>query len=140
MEPETSAPKIGPEQAPVEYGPSIEHVQQTQPERGLLETGAEHKEQVSEAAAKVSDLSGAVTAVPSPVMPVTDDTTSDDQSALATPAVAADEDLIEKEWVDRAKKIVADTREDPYSQENAVSKLQKDYLKKRYGRELGEAN
>ena len=114
--------------------------QQTQPERGLLETGAEHKEQMSEAAARASDASGAATPVPSPVTPVTDDAASNDQTGLVTPAVAADEDLIEKEWVDRAKKIVADTREDPYSQENAVSQLQKDYLKKRYGRELGEAN
>ncbi len=140
MEPETSAPKLGPEQAPVEYGPSIEHVQQTQPERGLLETGNEHKEQASEAAAKTSDLSGPTIVPLMPAAPPTDDAVSDDQAALAAPAVAADEDLIEKEWVDRAKKIVADTREDPYSQENAVSQLQKDYLKKRYGRELGEAN
>lgn len=53
-----------------------------------------------------------------------------------SPLVAADEDLIEKEWVDKAKKIVSDTKEDPYSQEKEVSKLQADYLKKRYGKEI----
>jgi len=52
------------------------------------------------------------------------------------PLVAGDEDLIEKEWVDKAKKIVADNKEDPYSQEKEVSKLQADYLKKRYGKEI----
>lgn len=52
------------------------------------------------------------------------------------PLVAADEDLVEKEWVDKAKRIVAQTKSDPHSQEKEVSKLQADYLKKRYGKEL----
>lgn len=54
----------------------------------------------------------------------------------SSPLVAADEDLIEKEWVDRAKKIVLQTKDDPYNQEKEVSKLQADYLKKRYGKEI----
>lgn len=58
--------------------------------------------------------------------------TSDDN-----PAVAADEDLIEKEWVDKAKKIILDTRDDPARREREVGKLQSDYLRKRYGKELG---
>lgn len=53
-----------------------------------------------------------------------------------SPLAASDEDLIEKEWVDKAKKIVALTKDDPYSQEKEVSKLQADYLKKRYGKEI----
>lgn len=53
-----------------------------------------------------------------------------------SPMSASDEDLIEKEWVDKAKKIVAQTRDDPYTQEKEVSKLQADYLKKRYGKEI----
>lgn len=52
------------------------------------------------------------------------------------PISASDEDVIEKEWVDKAKKIVAQTKDDPYAQEKEVSKLQADYLKKRYGREI----
>jgi hypothetical protein len=52
------------------------------------------------------------------------------------PLVAADEDVIEKEWVDKAKKIVAQTKNDPYIQEKEVSKLQADYIKKRYGKEI----
>lgn len=53
------------------------------------------------------------------------------------PAVAADEDLIEKEWVDKAKQIVSQTRDDPARQEKEVGRLQADYLKKRYGKQLG---
>lgn len=138
MEPETSAPKFGPEHAPIQYGP--EHIPQpVQPERGLLETGAERTEQVAETTARTSDTAGAAVAMPTTV--VTDDSaTTQDLSLTAAPAVAGDDDLIEKEWVDRAKKLVADTRNDPFLQENVVTELQKDYQKKRYGRELGEAN
>lgn len=52
------------------------------------------------------------------------------------PATAADDDLIEKEWVEKAKKLVSETRSDPHAQENAVSLLQADYLEKRYGRTI----
>ena len=50
-----------------------------------------------------------------------------------TPAVADDLDLIEKEWVDKAKQIVAETRNDPYMQNDKMSKYKANYIKKRYG-------
>lgn len=61
---------------------------------------------------------------PTPQQPVSD----------TNPAAAADEDLIEKEWVEKAKKVVAETKHDPYLQGQEVSKLQADYLRKRYGK------
>lgn len=64
--------------------------------------------------------------------PVQDNTKSQTQDD--TPVVAADEDLIEKEWVEKAKKVIAETKHDPYLQEQAVSKLQADYLQKRYNK------
>lgn len=137
MEPETSTPKLGPEQAPVQYGPNIERAPvQSVPERGLVETGAERREQLSESSA-ASAVSGLTTILPTPV--VTSVVVSDNPVVSDTPITANDDDLIEKEWVEKAKKIVADTRDDPYKREEAVNRLQKDYLMKRYGRELGEA-
>ncbi len=62
-----------------------------------------------------------------PVASTTDD---------GNPALADDVDVIEKEWVDRAKKIVSATRADPHRQEKEVSKLQADYLLKRYGKQV----
>lgn len=56
------------------------------------------------------------------------------------PSVAADEEVIEKEWVDKAKKIITLTKDDPYKQEKEVSKLQADYLKKRYGKDIKVTN
>lgn len=53
-----------------------------------------------------------------------------------SPAEAADVDVIEKEWVDQAEKIVEQTKGDPYLEEEAVEALQMDYLKKRYGHDV----
>ena len=138
MEPETSLPKSGPERVSEGYNPAIERAPQyASPETGI-ETGAERREQVAEAAAAAADSSGLPTALPAPVV-VTASPVDDTTQISTAPLVAGDDDLIEKEWVDRAKKIVAETKEDPYKREAAVSQLQKDYQKKRYGRELGEA-
>lgn len=52
------------------------------------------------------------------------------------PLIADDVDVIEKEWVDKAKKIVNATKENPYEQEKEVSKLQADYLMKRYNKQI----
>lgn len=54
------------------------------------------------------------------------------------PSVAADDDLIEKEWVDKAKNIIEETKDDPYRREQEVGKLQREYIKKRYGRDIGD--
>lgn len=56
----------------------------------------------------------------------------------SVPLVAADEDLIEKEWVDKAKKIISETKDDPYAREQEVKKLQIEYVRKRYGRVIGD--
>jgi len=81
--------------------------------------------------------------LPAPLVPVNDD------GAVASPAAPAvddttmlsaeDQDLIEKEWIDKAKKIINETKEDPYRREKEVSKLQIEYIRKRYGREIGQA-
>lgn len=55
---------------------------------------------------------------------------------IPLPPGAEDSDLIEKEWVERAKQIVEHTREDPYEQQRALSEMKADYLKKRYGKDI----
>lgn len=54
----------------------------------------------------------------------------------AVPQLADDSDLIEKEWVVKAKQIVAATKEDPYVQNKELSKFKADYLKKRYNKDI----
>jgi hypothetical protein len=57
------------------------------------------------------------------------------EAAVDAPAVADDVDVIEKEWVDKAKQIVDKTKDDPYRQTEEVDVLKKDYRKKRFGRD-----
>lgn len=53
-----------------------------------------------------------------------------------TPVVAEDNDLIEKEWVVKAKQIVAATKEDPHTQNKEINRFKADYLKKRYNKDI----
>jgi hypothetical protein len=60
-------------------------------------------------------------------------------SLVPIPDEAADSDLIEKEWVIKAKQIVEHTADDPFRQQEALSHIKADYMKKRYNKDLGEA-
>jgi hypothetical protein len=55
---------------------------------------------------------------------------------VTNPTVADDNDLIEKEWVEKAKQIVATTKDDPYIQNKEMSRFKADYLKKRYNKDI----
>jgi len=55
-----------------------------------------------------------------------------------SPAIADDVDLIEKEWVEKAKEIVNKTKDNPYLQNKAMSEFKADYIKKRYNKELAK--
>ena len=52
------------------------------------------------------------------------------------PTAASDTDLIEKEWVEKAKAIVEQTRSDPHLQNKEISKFKADYMKKRYNKTI----
>jgi hypothetical protein len=60
-----------------------------------------------------------------------------DRSLIPTPDEAADSDLIEKEWVIKAKEIVEHTAEDPFLQQQELSKMKAAYMKKRYNKDIG---
>ena len=49
---------------------------------------------------------------------------------------AADSDLIEKEWIVKAKDIVAKTQDDPYHQKKEISKVKAEYIQKRFNKTL----
>jgi hypothetical protein len=55
---------------------------------------------------------------------------------LDAPLVAEDLDLIEKEWVRKAKDIVAATLGDPYRQNQKINEMKVDYIKKRYNKDI----
>lgn len=136
MKPETVPTHLNSEQLPVNGGAIPEKAPvESSPEVGI-EKSAERYEQRSEASATMADVSF-TTILPLPVTGVTNNT--DDTVLTGNPLIAGDDDLIEKEWVDKAKKIVAETKDNPYKRDQDVNKLQVDYIKKRFGRELGVA-
>ncbi len=75
-----------------------------------------------------------------PPLPQTDDSQTPQPLVDNNPISASDDELIEKEWVDKAKRIVYETKSDPYRQESEVSRLQADYVKKRYGKDIKLSN
>ncbi|MDO4712871.1 MAG: hypothetical protein Q4B05_03120 [Candidatus Saccharibacteria bacterium] len=72
--------------------------------------------------------------------PPTDTVTPADPVGTSLPLLAADDDLIEKEWVEKLKKIISLTKEDPYERARVIAQIQADYLKKRLNRSLGQAD
>jgi len=50
--------------------------------------------------------------------------------------VSDDDDLIESEWVEMAKRIVESTRDDPHQQSEQLTVFKADYLKKRFDKTL----
>lgn len=53
-----------------------------------------------------------------------------------THVIADDVDVIEKEWVDRAKKIISLTSDDPYVETKEIGKLKATYMKKRFNKDI----
>lgn len=56
--------------------------------------------------------------------------------AHTVPAIAEDSDLIEKEWVIKAKHIVDQTKDNPRLQNQQITRLKADYMKRRYSKDL----
>lgn len=135
MQPESGAPLGGLEQQPVQPAQNAERIPVLPTPEGGIETGAERVEQRAEAQAAVADAA----ATGASIVPVAVPTTVPVTPVADSPIVAADDDVIEKEWVDKAKQILLETKDDPHSRTEKVNQLQKDYLKKRYGKELGAA-
>ncbi len=54
----------------------------------------------------------------------------------AAPLIADDADLIEKAWVEKAKQLVEQTKDDPYAQNKEINKFKAQYIKKRYNKDI----
>jgi len=90
--------------------------------------------QDASAAASQAAVSGLPPAVPPPADPAT--LAPATTHHLESPEVADDNDLIEQEWVNKAKEIVERTSDDPYLQNKEINKFKADYIQKRYKREI----
>lgn len=136
MKPENIQPRINQEQSPVYFGGVEGH----DPINNSLEAVENNRQNSPESQLKSEasvDFSSAdiTTSLPTPIA---DKSVKDVKYTTTNSAslIANDKDVIENEWVRVAKKIVSETRDDPYKQEEEVSKLQVDYMTKRYGEEI----
>jgi hypothetical protein len=79
-----------------------------------------------------SDVAAAIAATP------TVGAQANPVASTPSPSLAGDVDVIEPEWVDKAEAAVREHHGDPYGEEEAIEKLQEDYLQKRYGINVAE--
>jgi hypothetical protein len=127
MNPQTPAPVPAGGERPIAVP---EHGGATSPDQ-LVAPAVEATSQPSQAASAsqltASDVAAAIAQMPA---------TTAQPAASAAPSAAADQDVIEPEWVDQAEKVIEQTSGDPHAQEEAVEALQVDYLAKRYGHQV----
>jgi hypothetical protein len=72
-----------------------------------------------------------------PVVPVTGSKTDVSSTSNSGKTTGTDDsDLIEKEWVNKAKQIVEKTRDDPYKQSQELTVVKADYMKKHYNKTI----
>lgn len=143
MQPEFSSAPRTPEQGPAHAGHSYE----VPPNYSSAEYGPQYNPETlpargPERAPEYSPIELAPQPPTTPPVPVAAQTLPVVQPAAAdpvsqNPVSAQDDDTIEKEWVDRAKQVIVETRNDPRAREKAIGALQRDYLMKRYGKQLG---
>ena len=139
MQPENSRQSVpSAEQLPMPPAVNPEGMTSLPPLDAKFERGQERFEQAAESGAIASDAAASASTAAAIAVPVTPVQVPQSQPTVsATPLVAADEDLIEKEWVDKAKEIINQTKDDPHARTQKVNELQRDYLQKRYGKVVG---
>lgn len=134
MEPSYNAPQPSAER----YLPPV-----VNPEQGLEATPARYEQesqrQERQPIAEGQQVQPPLTAPPILPPPISTQVLDPASQTVVSdvPDVAADDDLIEKQWVDKAKQIISETADDPHRREAAIAELQREYLRKRYGKELG---
>ena len=138
MNPERPSPQFPPERTPVQPVQGQEYLPTLPTPEQAGERSMEREQAMAAVDLAPQPVQQPAVSLPQPV-PVTPAATPA-PVANDNPIAANDDDLIEKEWVDKAKKIITETRNDPYRREQEVTKLQADYLFKRYGKELGVAD
>lgn len=105
------------------------------PEHSLEQAPAAQESAGARLPASLSDVPALPPIPTSPAQPLPDEPVT----SLAQPGIvntmalpAADQDHIEKQWIDAAKTVAAKTRSDPYTQKNEMSKVKADYIHKRF--------
>jgi hypothetical protein cdiviTM7_01500 len=141
MNPETTPVIPRTESAPVV--PDVERQYGNQ-EKSFEQYGAQSVEQGKQPPATpvlpVVDIASLAQPAPQDPASVQTPQTDNDVVMAGVPSIAGDDDLIEKEWVDKLKSLIALTEGNPHERARVIAQLQADYLKKRYNKTLGQSD
>lgn len=117
--------------------PGVAEYQPNSPETGFDQYAVSPPRAEQAPAAPVVPALPTVAATPQP-SPVRAD--NSDAVVAGAPSIAGDDDLIEKEWVDKLKSLITLTEGNPHEKARVIAQLQADYLKKRYNKTLGQSH
>lgn len=96
---------------------------------------AARAERLSNASTAVSQATTDDSAQPTIVPTGTNDVPSTDQPQQSSSSLIADDvDVIEKVWVQKAKSIVNETKDDPHKQSAELANVKHDYQQKRFNK------
>lgn len=118
------------------------------PPRASPPEGEQGRDRAAETPAAAPETAGQQ--AKQPVLPaIPDDIPVADQPVIAAPpqdlaapgptdprAAAQDGDRIEKEWVDKAKAVIARTQDDPFLQKDQMSRIKAEYIQKRFNKTI----
>lgn len=71
-----------------------------------------------------------------PIQVTVDDTQTPQSTSTSSSSMPKETHIPEKEWVNRAKKIIAETHDDPHKQKHEISKVKAEYIKKRFNKTI----
>ena len=98
-----------------------------------IKTDAEHSNTTPEAAQKTAPTLPVPSAPGTTTPAIPKNITA---AAASAPLIADDNDLIEKEWIQKAKDILKFNSKDPHEQNDQMSAYKADYMKKRYNKDI----
>lgn len=119
--------------------PDAAAINETAPGRvsaGEKAPGAGEKASVVQPAAPTAAMPPISLPLPSATSVNTTQTDVSTTTPLTPATIVDDGDLIEKEWVNKAKQIVEANRDDPYKQSEELTVFKADYMKKRYDKNI----
>ena len=113
------------------------------PEVGAVNSNPEQANSLAETAPRltppVAGMPAYALPVPTAPLPSIPITNVASTTGSSNPSVADDADLIEKEWVQKAKQIIAHTLNDPFLQSKEINLFKADYMQKRYNKVLKQS-
>jgi hypothetical protein len=101
-----------------------------------LESGVSPIEQVPLPSSGGTQAIQPLTMPLTPIQPPAQLPVDGNSSSIPGMKLIQDKDLIEKEWVNKAKAIVESTKENPYKQSESLTMLKVDYMKKEFNKTL----